>query len=159
MFSFKSFYWCGNNLKICLTCSHGGHLTEILQLMDAFEGHEVFFITYEGSRSTEIKNKYTFKNLGKNPLRFIITTPYVLRILLKEKPDIIISTGSEIAIPVFYIGKLLGIRTMFIESLCRVKEPSLTGKIVYPVSDVFLVQWEQLLSKFGKKAEYWGNVL
>ncbi|AFV24615.1 capsular polysaccharide biosynthesis protein [Methanolobus psychrophilus R15] len=127
--------------------------------MDAFEGHDIFFITYEGARSTELKNKYTFKNLGKNPLRFLITTPYVFKILLKEKPNIIISTGSEIAIPVFYMGKLLGIRTMFIESLCRVKEPSLSGRIVYPVSDVFLVQWEQLLSKFGKKAQYWGNVL
>jgi UDP-N-acetylglucosamine:LPS N-acetylglucosamine transferase len=127
--------------------------------MDAFEGHEVFFITYEGSRSAELKHKYTFKNLGKNPFRFIVTTPYVFKILLKEKPDIIISTGSEIAIPVFYIAKLLGIRTMFIESLCRVKEASLSGKIVYPVSDVFLVQWEELLSKFGKKAQYWGNVL
>ena len=105
------------------------------------------------------KTSILLRTLGKNPFRFMITTPYVLHILLKEKPDIIISTGSEIAIPVFYIGKLLGIKTMFIESLCRVKEPSLTGKIVYPVSDVFLVQWEQLLCRFGKKAQYWGNVL
>ena len=49
-------------MKICLTCSHGGHLTEILQLMSAFEGHEIFFITYEGVRSSELNKKYTMKN-------------------------------------------------------------------------------------------------
>lgn len=146
-------------MKICLTCSHGGHLTEILQLMDAFQGQDIFFITYEGARSTELTRKYTMKNLGTNPLRFLLSIPKVFNILLQEKPDIVISTGSEIAIPVFYAAKLLCIKTMFIESLCRVEEPSLSGKIVYPVSDVFLVQWEQLLSKFGKKAQYWGNVL
>lgn len=146
-------------MKICLTCSHGGHLTEILQLMDAFQGQDIFFITYEGARSSELTNKYTMKNLGTNPLRFLLSIPKVFSILMNEKPDIIISTGSEIAIPVFYTAKVLRIKTMFIESLCRVEEPSVTGKIVYPISDVFLVQWKELLSKFGKKAQYWGNVL
>jgi len=146
-------------MKICLTCSHGGHLTEILQLMDAFQGQDIFFITYEGARSSELNKKYTLKNLGKNPVRFLLSIPKIFSILLREKPDIVISTGSEIAIPVFYTAKLLRIKTMFIESLCRIEEPSLSGKIVYFVSDVFLVQWKQLLSKFGKKAQYWGNVL
>ncbi len=146
-------------MKICLTCSHGGHLTEILRLMDAFKEHDVFFITYAGTRSKGLENKYTMKNLGKNPLRFLISLPKVYYILLHEKPDIIISTGSEIAIPVFYIARILGIKTMFIESICRVKEPSLTGRIVYPVSGVFLVQWKQLLCKFGERAQYWGSVL
>jgi UDP-N-acetylglucosamine:LPS N-acetylglucosamine transferase len=127
--------------------------------MDAFEGNDVFFITYEGARSRELTKKYTMKNLGMNPFRFLLSFPKVFGILLHEKPDIIISTGSEIAIPVFYTAKLLRIKTIFIESLCRVEAPSLTGKIVYPVSNVFLVQWNQLLSKFGKKAQYWGNVL
>ncbi|MDD3052438.1 MAG: glycosyltransferase [Candidatus Cloacimonetes bacterium] len=146
-------------MKICLTCSHGGHLTEILQLIDAFEGNDVFFITYEGARSSELAKKYTMKNLGMNPFRFLLSVPKVFGILLREKPNIIISTGSEIAIPVFYAAKVLRIKTIFIESLCRVEAPSLTGKIVYPVSNVFLVQWKQILSKFGKKAQYWGNVL
>jgi UDP-N-acetylglucosamine:LPS N-acetylglucosamine transferase len=127
--------------------------------MDAFKGHEVFFITYEGIRSAELEKKYTMKNLGQNIFRFILCIPRIFNILIREKPDIVISTGSEIAIPVFYIARLLGIRTMFIESLCRVKEPSVTGKIVYPVSNVFLVQWKSLLSVYGKKAQYWGNVL
>lgn len=145
-------------MKICLTCSHGGHLTEILQLMEAFEGHEVFFITYEGPRSIGLDKKYIVKNIGFNPIKLLASIPIITSALLREKPDFIISTGSEIAIPVFYIGKLMGIKTIFIESLCRVKEPSATGKIVYPVTNIFLVQWKPLLNKYGSKAQYKGSV-
>jgi UDP-N-acetylglucosamine:LPS N-acetylglucosamine transferase len=83
----------------------------------------------------------------------------MLRILLREKPKLIISTGSEIAIPAFYLAKLLRIKTVFIESWTRVDRPTGTGKIVYPVSDLFLVQWERLLPKYGKKAKYEGAIL
>ncbi len=90
-------------MKICLTCSHGGHLTEIIRLMAAFEGHDIFFVTYEGMRANGLGKKYTMKNLGMNPLRFLISIPKVFYILLTEMPDIVISTDSEFAIPVFYI--------------------------------------------------------
>lgn len=146
-------------MKVCITCSHGGHLTEILQIMDSFQGHETFFITYESVRSDSIKNKYTIKNIGKNPLKFLICLPTIFNVLRREKPDVVVSTGAEIAIPVFYIARLLGIRTIFIESVCRVSNLSMTGKLIYPASNVFLVQWEQLLTKCGKKGQYWGRVL
>ena len=90
-----------NDMKICLTCSHGGHLTEILQLMDAFEGHDVFFITYDSPRTRELKNEYLFDNLGENPLKLLSSLPRIFRILHKERPHVIVSTGAEIAIPVF----------------------------------------------------------
>jgi UDP-N-acetylglucosamine:LPS N-acetylglucosamine transferase len=128
-------------------------------LTDAFKGHEIFYITYEGARSKELFPKYTIKNLGSDPVKFLRCMPFIFRILRKEKPELIISTGSEIALPVFYIGRLLGIKTMFIESLCRVEGPSLTGRLIYPVSSVFLVQWKALQKLYGKKAQYWGNVL
>lgn len=146
-------------MKICLVCSHGGHLTEMIEILDAFSGHDIFFITYPNSRNVGDYRMYYTDNLGKNPWRFIASLPAMLGILLKEKPDLIVSTGAEIAIPAFYLGSLLGIRTLFIESLCRVKHPSATGKIVYPVSTVFLVQWEHLLQRYGKKAMYRGNII
>jgi beta-1,4-N-acetylglucosaminyltransferase len=80
-------------------------------------------------------------------------------ILLRERPKLIVSTGSEIAIPAFYLAKLFRIKTIFIESWARVIEPSGTGRLVYPVADVFLVQWECLLPKYGKKAKYEGAVI
>jgi UDP-N-acetylglucosamine:LPS N-acetylglucosamine transferase len=144
--------------KICLVCSHGGHLTEILQLSKAFEGHEKFFISYDTVRTRDLDNKYLLQNIGRNPIRFLAIIPGIFHILRKEKPDIILSTGAEIAIPVFIIAKIFRIRTIFIESLCRIKQPSHTGQIVYPFADIFLVQWESLLAKYGKKARFRGSV-
>ena len=146
-------------MKICLVCSHGGHLTEILQLQEAFEGHDAFFITYDSVRTRQLDRKYLLRNIGTNPIIMAQASLSMLRILLKEKPKLIISTGSEIAIPAFYLAKLLRIKTVFIESWTRVDRPTGTGKIVYPVSDLFLVQWERLLPKYGKKARYEGAIL
>jgi len=127
--------------------------------MEAFEGHETFFITYDSPRTRNLERKYLLRNIGTNPLVMAQASMSTLRILLKEKPKLIVSTGSEIAIPAFYLAKILRIKTIFIESWTRVDRPTGTGKIVYPVSDIFLVQWERLLKKYGKKARYEGAIV
>ena len=146
-------------MKICLLCSHGGHLTEILYLVEAFEGHETFFVTYDCVRTRQLERKYLLDNIGKNPWKMTIAALRIFRILRREKPDVIVSTGSEIAIPAFYLARLFGIKTIFIESWTRVVQPTGTGRLVYPVADVFLVQWEKLLSRYGKKAKYEGAIV
>ena len=145
-------------MKICLVCSHGGHLSEILRLGEAFEGHETFFITYDSVRTRALQHRYLLKNIGRNPLMMARAAFSIFKILWAERPRLIVSTGSEIAIPAFYIAKLLRIKTIFVETWTRVLEPTGTGRIVYPVSDIFLVQWERLLAKYGKKARYEGGI-
>jgi UDP-N-acetylglucosamine:LPS N-acetylglucosamine transferase len=127
--------------------------------MEAFEGHETFFVTYDSARTRELQHKYLLKNIGKSPLRMASAAFSILKILCKEKPDLIVSTGSEIAIPAFYLAKLFRIKTIFIESWTRVVQPTGTGRIVYPISDVFLVQWERLFARYGKKAKCEGGVV
>jgi UDP-N-acetylglucosamine:LPS N-acetylglucosamine transferase len=147
-------------MKIALVCSYGGHLTEILYLIDAFKDHEVFFVTYNNFRTRKLPyKKYLIKNIGTNIFLMIYAFFQIFIIFAKEKPDVVISTGSEIAIPAFIIAKLFGIKTIFIESWCRIKTRSGTGKIVYYLSDLFLVQWPQLLELYGKKAKYVGAVV
>jgi beta-1,4-N-acetylglucosaminyltransferase len=145
-------------MKLCLVCSHGGHMTELLELQPAWEGHEVFFITYESQRSLAGR-AYTFGNLTERRLRIVPMFVRVLQILWKERPDWVISDGAEIAIPVFVAAKLLRLRTMFIESFCRVDSPSFTGRVLYPLADVFFVQWPSLLARYGSKARYEGGVI
>ena len=134
-------------------------MTEMIHLMEAFEGHETFFITYDCARTRRLESKYLLRNIGKNPFLMAYTFLLTIKILLIEQPRLIVSTGSEIAIPAFYLAKLLRIKTIFIESWTRVDRPTGTGKIVYLVSDVFLVQWERLLAKYGSKARYEGAIL
>lgn len=161
-------------MKICLVCASGGHLIEMLRLNDAFDQYDSFLVTYKGeflNIPKNVKNVYYIRNILVNRvqarrikksflliLQTLISAVKQIEILLVENPDVIISTGSEIAIPIFYISKILGKRIIFIESLCRIDDLSGTGKIVKPISDIFLVQWSILAKKY-KNVKYKGNIL
>jgi len=147
-------------MKIMLVCNGGGHLTEMLFLMKAFEGNDVLFLTYDDPRIKNLEyRKYVIENIGTNISKMIKMSFKIFKILRKEKPNLIISTGSEIAIPSFILAKFFRIKTIYIESWCRVKTRSGTGRILYYFSDIFLVQWPNLLKKYGKKARYEGGVM
>jgi UDP-N-acetylglucosamine:LPS N-acetylglucosamine transferase len=147
-------------MKIGLVCSHGGHLTEMLTLIDAFEGHTIFFITYETERTRKLPYPTRFvPNIKTNPVKMSIAFVKMIGIFLKEKPDLVFSTGSEVTIPAFFVAWLFRKHTIYLESWCRISTPTLTGKLVYPISSVFLVQWPRLLEIYGKKARFIGSVI
>lgn len=146
-------------MKVCLVCSHGGHLTEMLYLLEVFEREEIFFVTYDSPRTQNLDyKKYLFPNFGERPLELLKNLHKIIKIIVKEKPDIIFSNGAEIAIPFFYLGKLFGKKTIFIECYTRINNPTVTGTFVYPVSDLFFVLWPELLNKYRKKAQYIGGI-
>ncbi len=146
--------------KIGLICSPGGHLVEALQLMEAFEDSPFFFLTYKEKATLNLKNTHYVANLARNPLNLLVGVIKIFFIFLKERPRILFSTGAEIAVPSFYIGKLL-FRTqlIYLECSAQVYHPSLTGRWVYPISDLFLVQWKSLLQRYGPKATYVGGLI
>lgn len=150
-------------MKICLAFSAGGHFTEMRRIMEAFEGHDIFFATIKAKSTENLPNAYfvrdtTGPTIIHMAFNMLIITIQSLRILLKEKPDVVVSTGADVTIPICYLAKLLGAKVIFIESVCRVMDLSPTGKIVYPVTDLLLVQWEKLAKKYNT-AKYWGSVL
>lgn len=149
-------------MKVCLVCSHGGHFTETLQILDAFEDHDIFFATYYSSRQEDVlavAPAHFTHNIGYSIWRMFLAFFWAIQVLLREKPDVIVSLGAEIAVPFFYWAKFLRIKTIFIESWCRVEDLSLTGRLVYPVADAFFVQWPQLLKACGSKAQCKGAVI
>lgn len=141
-------------MKVCLVGSSGGHLTHLYMLKKFWEHEDRFWVTFpkEDAKSL-LKNEKTyscyyptnrnFKNLIKN-------TFLAFKILLKEKPDLIISSGAAVAVPFFYIGKLFRIKTIYVEVFDRINKPTVTGRLVYPVSDIFVVQWEEMKKVYPK---------
>lgn len=86
---------------------------------------------------------HNIKNLIRN-------TVLAWKILHRERSDLIISSGAAVAVPFFYLGKLFGAKTIYIEVFDRIDKPTLTGKLVYPVTDRFIVQWEEMKKVYPK---------
>lgn len=158
-------------MKICLECAEGGHLDEMLSIIDAFEGHDIFFVTTK-AKTTEDLGKVTKVYYVREQYQpksrfhtFLFELYYLIKltflsakILIREKTQVIVSIGGGATIPLCYLGKILGVKVIYITSLARVHELPFTGKIVYPIADLFLVQWKSLSEKY-KKAKYWGKVI
>ena len=87
---------------------------------------------------------------NRNIVNLIRNTWVAWRILRSEKPDLIISTGAAVAVPFFYLGKIMGAKLIYIEVFDRIDAPTLTGKLVYPITDRFIVQWEEMLRIYPK---------
>ncbi|NOZ81738.1 MAG: hypothetical protein GXO63_01150 [Candidatus Micrarchaeota archaeon] len=148
-------------MKVCLISSAGGHLTEILQLREAFEKYEHFFVTFNRN---DVKHKLRGKRVyficdpKRNPFKFVKNFFQTLKIFLKEKPNVIISTGAGMALPMILLGKIFRKKVVFIESMAAVYRPSFAGRIAYHLSDLFIIQWKQL-SKYYPKAAYGGTLI
>ncbi|HLE07135.1 MAG TPA: PssD/Cps14F family polysaccharide biosynthesis glycosyltransferase [archaeon] len=146
-------------MKICIASSAGGHLTEIKQLEEVYKKTEHFFLTVRRSDTVELSKRKRVFFVDDNsvidlPSNFLASW----KILLREKPDILISTGARTAMPAIIVAKILGTKVIFLESLARVRDLSLSGKIAYIISDIFLVQWPELLKEYPR-AKYWGAVV
>lgn len=150
--------------KLCLACSVGGHLTQMRQMREMYEKYDHFYIT-EDTLITQVMKKeartYLVRLVNRrNPFFAFILLGNSFRIwgiLRRERPDVIISTGALNTVPVCYIGKMLGARVVFIESFAKVNSPTLSGRIVSRIADLFLVQWEQMKA-FYPKAIYGGSL-
>ena len=148
-------------MKICFITSSGGHLTHLIQLKDWWKDKERFWVTFEKEDSKSIlkneKKYWCYFPTNRNIKNLIKNTFLAIKILRREKPDIIISTGAAPAIPFFYLGKIFGAKLVYIEVYDRIDKPTLTGKIVYPISDLFVLQWEEQ-RKFYPKGEMLGGL-
>lgn len=141
-------------MKICLVGSSGGHLTHLYLLKPFWKDKERFWVTFDKEDTRSILGNETFYPChyptNRNLKNLIKNTVLAFNILRKERPYVIISSGAAVAVPFFYLGKLFGAKTVYIEVFDRIDAPTLTGKIVYPVTDKFIVQWEEMKKVYPK---------
>ena len=140
--------------KVCLVGSSGGHLTHLYLLKPFWEEKDRFWVTFgkEDAKSI-LENEKMYEcyfPTNRNIKNLIKNTFLAIKIIRKEKPKLIISSGAGVAVPFFYIGKIFGAKTIFIEVFDRMDKPTMTGKLVYPVADIFIVQWEEMKKVYPK---------
>lgn len=141
-------------IKVCLVGSSGGHLTHLYMLKPFWQDKERFWVTFDKEDARSIlqgEKMYPCYYPSNRSLKaLIINTVKAIKILPKEKPDLIISSGAAAAVPFFYLGKLMGAKTIYIEVFDRIDKSTFTGKLVYPVTDKFIVQWEEMKQVYPK---------
>lgn len=153
------------NTKICFAASSGGHYEQILMLKPLMQKYDSFVVTEKTPYNKNVSEKdfttYYLKQVNRKELRgifyIIINTLKSINILIKERPNIIITTGVLAIIPLCLLAKLMGTKIIYIESFAKVESPTLTGKLMYKFADQFYVQWPTML-KIYPKAIYKGGI-
>ena len=124
-------------IKVCLVGSSGGHLTHLYMLKPFWKDKNRFWVTFdkEDARSLlEGEKVYPCYFPTNRSIKALIkNTKIAWDVLHKEKPDLIISCGAAVAVPFFYIGKMMGAKLVYIEVFDRIDKPTMTGKMVYPM--------------------------
>lgn len=165
--AFKNFNIHDLKTRVIFTSSAGGHYSELCELKELMERYNSFLITEDHEMMQEYKkvNKSrswympagTKEHLFKFLCNFPINIFKSFKAFLKVRPDVVIATGAHTTVPICYIAKLFGKKVIFIETFANITTKTLSGKLVYPIADLFLVQWEDML-KLYPKAKYRGGL-
>ena len=136
-------------------------MTHLYMLKPFWKNKDRFWVTFDKDDAKSIlsgeKVYPCFFPTNRNLKNLIRNTFLAVRILRKEKPDLLISSGAAVAVPFFYIAKLMGKKLIYIEVYDRIDKPTLTGRLVYPIVDSFIVQWEEQKQVY-KKAVNFGSI-
>lgn len=153
--------------KILLVSSDGGHLAQILELKELFERYDYLLVTEKAPSTVPLSQHYNVKFVrarpeGKNrKLGFYISLLQnsftSLLILLTQRPKVIITTGSHTAIPFCLLGKMMGIKVVWILSYARINSKAASANLIYPLADRFLVQWPNMKNLY-KNSIYLGSI-
>ncbi|WP_409241648.1 UDP-N-acetylglucosamine--LPS N-acetylglucosamine transferase [Bradyrhizobium sp. CB1015] len=146
--------------KLLAVSSGGGHWVQLLRIKDAFEGCEVVFVTvHESYRAQVAGHKFHVVNDANRwtKIRLLRTARSLARIIWSERPDIVISTGAAPGYLALRLGRIMGARTVWLDSIANVEHLSMSGFRIGRSADLWLTQWPHLARPDGP--HYEGAVL
>ena len=139
---------------VALVGSSGGHLAQLIALRPFWLNEDRFWVTFDtpDARSLLAEERvfWCHHPTNRNLWNLVRNTILAARLLFRERPRLVVSTGAGAAIPFFWLGALLRIRTVFIEVIDRIDHPTLTGRLVAPVATAVLLQWPEQLRAYPR---------
>ncbi len=134
-------------MKILLVCSSGGHLAQLYQLRSWWERHDRTWVTFADAQATSLlrgeRLVRAYSPTTRNVPNAIRNLRLAVSTIRAERPDVVLSDGAGVAFPFFLAAKAAGVRTVYLEVYDRISRPTMTGKLCYPVTDLFLLQWPE----------------
>jgi UDP-N-acetylglucosamine:LPS N-acetylglucosamine transferase len=141
-------------MKVMLVCSSGGHLTQLYRLRTWWERHQRIWVTFDDAQARSLLAdeavRAAFHPTTRNLPNALRNLGLAVRVIRAERPDVLVSDGAGVAFPFFLIGRLLGVRTVYLEVYDRISRPTVTGRLCYPLADLFCVQWPQQQALYRK---------
>ena len=147
-------------LRILAVCSGGGHWIQMQRLIPALEGHYVTFATVKPSsrRYQDGSRIFSIPDANRDTkIRLIWLVMKLAWIFLRCRPQVILTTGAAPGYIAIRLGRMVGARTMFLDSIANAERLSLSARLALPHADVTLTQWPDLEEDAGPK--YQGTVL
>lgn len=154
------------NKKVVFISSSGGHLEQLLNLQLTMNQFDSYLITEFNSATQNLKKRFKsvyflpfFSRQNKLTFPFVFLKIFfkTINLLFKISPDVIVTTGAGMVVPFVILGKLRGKKVIYIETFSRINSTTLSGRLCYRFSDVFIVQWEEL-RKYYPKSIYMGSI-
>ena len=149
-----------NKKKVVFISSTGGHFNELMQLEPIFKKYDYHIITEKDKMTQGYKELYkdkisyllygTRRHIFKYIFQFIINCFFTLVYYIKYRPKYIVTTGTHTAVPMCYLAKIFGSKIIYIETFANRNTKTLTGKLIYPIANLFIVQWEEMLKLYPK---------
>jgi nitroreductase len=140
--------------RALLVCSSGGHLSLLYRLRPWWERTERRWVTFDkpDARSLLAGETVAWAHhpTTRNVINLVRNMRLALGILARYRPDVVVSDGAGVAFPFFLAARLLGIKTVYLEAYERIDTPSLTGRLCYPLSDVFILHWLEQLRMYPR---------
>lgn len=146
--------------KVLFISSTGGHLNELLQLKPIFKKYDYHIVTEKDKSTRELKEEYkekiSYLPYGTRSKIFSYIFKYTYLILksiflyFRIRPKYIVTTGTHTAGPICYFAKIFGTKIIYIETFANINKKTATGRLIYPIADLFIVQWEEMLKIYPK---------
>jgi hypothetical protein len=137
----------GRRYRALLVASAGGHLAQLVQLRDYWDGFDTMWVSFDKAdvRSRLDGERVVFGHWPttrhvRNTVRNLSLAWSLVR---RERPDLVVTAGAGLGVPFVYVARFLGIPTVFLEVYDRVDSPTMSGRLCHRVADLFLVQWDE----------------
>ena len=147
--------------EILLVCSTGGHLLQLVALRGAWEGFSRVWVTFDKSDAksllTDEQVVHAFGPTNRSVTNLVRNLRLAWRVVRALKPQVILTTGAGVAVPFAWIGRLRGARVVYVESITRIDKPSLSLRLIAPVTAKIYVQWPELVGAV-RGSRYVGSI-
>lgn len=136
------------NCPVIAIASFGGHLVQLRMMLQKIPSEKIFWITTRSGNETKNRSYGSVPDCSRStPFRIIVCFFKILSLFIRKRPKLIISTGATPGMLAIIAGKLLGAKTIWIDSLANSQKISLSMKLCKPFCDEALTQWSHLASE------------